>query len=138
MLPNGSVHGTLDETSVPESIIHTSEDALHYFNTEVVYNQNEISETGIEGGHGELTNDVLTPAELNNSPSNVQTRMSCGSAKPPVENIQARKKNRPELEVSQAETELNIFGEPFNFNTLLRCVRKSNFDSIFLIFLILH
>ncbi|PNF14109.1 hypothetical protein B7P43_G01059 [Cryptotermes secundus] len=67
-----------------------------------------------------MRNDVLAPSELNNSPSNVQTRMSCGSAKPAVENMQTAKNNRPELEVPQAETELNIFGEPFNLNTLLR------------------
>lgn len=120
MLPNGSLHGTLDETSVPERILHVSEDALHFCKTETAYNQNEISETGIEGGHGELRNDALAPAELDNSPSNVQTRISCGSAKPPVENIQTGKNNRPTLEVSQAETELTIFGEPFNFSTLLR------------------
>jgi hypothetical protein len=46
--------------------------------------------------------------------------MNCSSTKPPVDNIQTEKDNIPELEVSQAETQLNIFGEPFNFNTLLR------------------
>jgi hypothetical protein len=77
-----------------------------------------MNETDIKG-HGEL-NDVLAPDELNSSPSNVQTQLSCASAKPPVENIQTGKNNRPELEVSQAETQLTIFGEPFNFSTFLR------------------
>jgi hypothetical protein len=86
--------------------------------TETAYNQNEITETGIE--EREELNDSLAATEMNNSPNNVQTQMNCGSAKPPVEDIQTGKNNRPELEVPQAETQLNIFGEPFNFQTLLR------------------
>jgi hypothetical protein len=119
-LPDASVHGTLDETPVPESTLHVSEDAVYSCVNETGCSQNETNETDIKEEHGELINDVLAPPESSSSPSILKTQLSRVPEELQVENIQTEKNGRPELEPLEAETQLTICGEPFEFNTLLR------------------
>lgn len=115
-LQNESRHRIADETPVQESTLHIVKDASYSHISETSYNQNEISEICIEENHGDLINEVLTPSDL----SNVQTQPSLVSAEPAVDNIQTENNSRPQLEQPQAETQLTICGEPFNFSTFLR------------------
>lgn len=87
---------------------------------ETACSQNETNETDVKEEHGQLINDVLATPESNNSPSNLHTEPSCVPEEPSIENIQTEKNGRPELELPEAETQLTIFGEPLEFNTLLR------------------
>ena len=84
--------------------------------SETAHNQNEINEICIEEHHGNLITEVLTPSELRN----LQTQPSVVSTQSAVGNIQTVNNSRPQLEQPRAETELTIFGEPFNFSTFLR------------------
>lgn len=88
--------------------------------SETACSQNETNENDIKEQHGQLINEELAPPESNNSPSNLQTEPCCIPEEPPVDNIQTEKNGRPELEPCEAETQLTIFGQPFEFRTLLR------------------
>lgn len=119
-LPNTPIHGISGDTSVPESSLHISEDAQYSCISERACNQNKTNETDIKEEHGELINDVFAPIESNHGPSDLQTQQSCVTAEPPAGNIQTEKNDRPDLEPSQAETQLTIFGKPFEFSTFIR------------------